>query len=259
MLAFAASAHGQSGLAAKSNAEKGAESSEPVGKAIQIRNTVTGSHEERQLKVSDAVFGSEIIAAAERSHGELILNDNSKVIVGENSEISLDDFVIAENGFKSATLNVAKGAFRFISGESPKGTFTIKTPLSTIGVRGTTFDVYVGEGGVTSVVLMQGAVRVCSTNNSCVLAERSCDIVVVESPDRAQVQPFFKSAARSGAAEQSLFTLLFDQNRFDRRFRAPTAVCNSRAANEAFDNGSNDNSSGNGGNGGNGGRNPNKN
>lgn len=209
-----------------------------VGKANQIRNTVLASVDERKLAVSDPVYGAEVIKAAERSHGELILNDNSNIVVGENSEISLDDFVVSAGGFESATLNVVKGGFRFISGDSAKGTFTIKTPLSTIGVRGTTFDVYVGEGGVTNVVLLQGAVTVCTTNSKCILADRSCDIIEVRSPDEIAEQPFLKGPGRSGQAERQLFGLLFDQNRFDRRFRAPTAVCNSRAAQELQNNGS---------------------
>lgn len=238
----------------KVTATKAATPPETVGKANQVRNTVTASLDARKLAVSDPVYGSEIISASERSHGEILLNDDSKVIVGENSEISLDDFVIGANGFDSATLNVAKGAFRFISGNSPKGTFKIKTPLSTIGVRGTVFDVYVGEGGVTNVVLLQGAVRVCSTNNKCLTAERSCDIIEVRSADEISEQPFLKGRGRSAQEERQQFSLLLDQNRFDRRFRAPTAVCNARAAQQLQDNGAgekgDDNSGQTGGEGG---------
>ncbi len=218
-------------------AQKASTQRETVGKANQIRNSVTASLDARKLAISDPVYGSEIISASERSHGEIILNDNSKVIVGENSEISLDDFVIGDAGFESATLNVAKGAFRFISGNSPKGTFKIKTPLSTIGVRGTVFDVYVGEGGVTNVVLLQGAVQVCTTANRCLIADRSCDIIQVRSPEEIDEQPFLKAAGRSAQQERSLFGLLVDQNRFDRRFRATTATCNARTAQQLQDNG----------------------
>jgi hypothetical protein len=210
-----------------------AHAAETVGAAAKIRNTVQASLENRNLAVKDPVFASEVVSAAAQSHGEIILNDDSKVIVGENSEIRLDDFVISEGSFQKATINVAKGAFRFISGNSAKGTFNIKTPLSNIGIRGTVFDVYVGDGGVTSVVLLSGAVRVCTLANRCLLAERSCDIIEVRSRTDIEAQPFLRSNARTPAQEQQAFNLLSAQNRFDRRFRANTATCNARAAVEA--------------------------
>jgi hypothetical protein len=208
---------------------------ETVGAAVKIRNTVQASLENRNLAVQDPVYASEVVSAAAQSHGEIILNDDSKVIVGENSEIRLDDFVISEGSFQKATINVAKGAFRFISGNSAKGTFNIKTPLSNIGIRGTVFDVYVGESGVTSVVLLSGAVRVCTLGNRCLLAERSCDIIQVSSRNEIEAQPFLRSNARTPAQEQQAFNLLSGQNRFDRRFRANTATCNARAALEVLE------------------------
>lgn len=210
-----------------------AHAAETVGAAVKIRNTVQASLENRNLAVQDPVYASEVVSAAAQSHGEIILNDDSKVIVGENSEIRLDDFVISEGSFKKATINVAKGAFRFISGNSAKGTFNIKTPLSNIGIRGTVFDVYVGEGGVTSVVLLSGAVRVCTLGNRCLIAERSCDIIEVRSRTDITAQPFLRSNARTPAQEQQAFNLLSGQNRFDRRFRANTVACSARAAFES--------------------------
>jgi hypothetical protein len=210
-----------------------AHAAETVGAAVKIRNTVQASLENRNLAVQDPVYASEVVSAAAQSHGEIILNDDSKVIVGENSEIRLDDFVISDGSFKKATINVAKGAFRFISGNSAKGTFNIKTPLSNIGIRGTVFDVYVGEGGVTSVVLLSGAVRVCTLGNRCLIAERSCDIIEVRSRSDITAQPFLRSNARTPAQEQQAFNLLSGQNRFDRRFRANTVACSARAAFES--------------------------
>ncbi len=218
-----------------------------VGKASRIQNEVTASAGERRLKASDPVFESEFVRAGQRSFGELLLNDDSKVLVGENAEISLDDFVVGGTGFESATLNVAKGAFRFISGNSAKGTFTVKTPLSTIGVRGTIFDVYVGEGGVTNVVLLRGVVRVCSLNNSCLTASRSCDIIEVRSPQEVERKPFLRSASRTAAQERTDFNLLSKQGRFERRWRAPTVSCTSRAALELQQNRTRNNNNGDAG------------
>ena len=93
---------------------------EAVGKSVKIVNTVNASIGNRQLAPADPVFISEQIEAALQSHGEILLNDNSKVIVGENSVVSLDDFVVGAKGFDSGTFNVAKGAFRLVTGNSKR-------------------------------------------------------------------------------------------------------------------------------------------
>ncbi|MEZ5870326.1 MAG: FecR domain-containing protein [Nitratireductor sp.] len=223
----------------------GALAADQVGQAEVIENSVTGG-DARRIAVADPVFAAEQISADAQSHGELKLNDESLVIVGENSSVSLDDFVIEGNGFQSATLKVVKGAFRFITGNSPKNAFKIETPLSTIGVRGTVFDVYVDDGsGATRVVLLHGAVRVCTLGSACIVADRICDIVEVKSPDSIEKAGFLRGAGRSRAQERSQFSLTEQQNRFQKRFRAATATCAARAAQEATEGRSNRNKTGN--------------
>ena len=192
----------------------------------------------RRLSVSDPVYDREQVAAGAGSHGELRLNDDSLVIVGEDSSVSLDDFVVSENGFSNATLKVTKGAFRFITGNSPKQAFKVVTPLSSIGVRGTVFDVYVdGASGITKVVLFRGAVRVCSTGQACMTANRACDIIEVRSNTDIERLPFLRSRDRRRGDEAAQFNLSENQNRFQRQWRAPTVACTARAAQQALPNG----------------------
>ena len=229
-------------------APSGAVGAEKVGLAEVVKNTVTAS-ESGKLAVSDPVFAAEQISADANSHGEIKLNDDSLVIVGENSSVSLDDFVIEGEGFRTATLKVAKGAFRFITGSSPKNAFKIETPLSTIGVRGTVFDVYVDEGtGATRVVLLHGAVRVCTFGSACIVADRTCDIVEVRAPDDIGKSGFLRGAGRSRSQERAQFSLTEGQQRFQKKFRAATATCGARAAQEAAEGRANRNNSGNGSN-----------
>lgn len=200
--------------------------SEPVGTSVRIKNDVRASQGNRQLAPQDTVFEQESISAALKSHGELRLNDNSKVIVGENSVVTLDDFVVGSRGFESGTFNVAKGAFRLVTGNSKKNSMKVKTPLATIGARGTVFDVYVAAGGVTRVVLFSGAVEVCSSTN-CVVTDNRCDIVEV-TPGNAEELPYLRSGNR--ASENAQYDLISRQARFQASWRAPTAACSIRAA-----------------------------
>lgn len=197
-----------------------------VGKSVRVVNVVTGSLNNRRLAPREPVFASESVSAEIDSHGEIQLNDNSRIVVGENSVVRLDDFVVGSNGFEQGTIEVAKGAFRFITGNSPKGAFTVKTPVSTIGVRGTLFDVYVNDAGLTRVVLFNGEIEACS-NANCVVVNRPCDIVEVTAGS-AQELPYLRSGNRS--QENADYTLTSRQNRFRFGWRAPVYMCNTRAA-----------------------------
>lgn len=218
---------------------------QPVGSAIIIKQNVIGfgANGVRDLRVSDAVYRNEEISASIKSHGELELSDGSKIIVGENSIILLDDFVLGDKGFKSETIKVVKGAFRFVTGRSKKGTFTVTTPLATIGVRGTFFDVYVGDGKET-VVLFRGEVRVCS-RLGCQIARRSCDVIEISSAGIVEKVPFLGSS-RAKSSERD-YNLVNNQGRFTKPLRAPKVLCNARAAMESLNPAGNENFGGNDG------------
>ena len=198
---------------------------ESIGKTVRVENQVSASIGDRALKPQDAVFASEIIEAGTASHGEILLNDDSKVLVGENSRVSLDDFVVGGKGFESGAIKVTKGAFRFITGNSKKGFLNVETPLSTIGVRGTLFDVYVADTGDTRVVLFKGAVEVCSSSN-CIFTDKACDIIEVTG-NGAQGLPYLRAGDRE--EEDRAYSLTDLQKRFQTSWRAPLRPCAVRA------------------------------
>ena len=61
---------------------------------------------------------------------------------------------------------------RFVTGLGPSENYTIETPLATLGVRGTVFDVYVQEDGSTIVALFEGKVEVCFKGGGCEIHDR---------------------------------------------------------------------------------------
>ena len=90
---------------------------------------------------------------------------------------------------------------------------------------------YVDEGsGNTKVVLLRGAVRVCTRGQSCLLASRSCDIIEVRSNTDIERIPFLRSRDRSRREEAAQYNLTERQSRFQRRWRIPTLTCTARAA-----------------------------
>ena len=151
-------------------------SQEQVGQATLIRTAVTGGT--GPLAVKSPVYRDERIRTSKSGLGEFVFRDGTKFAVGGNSSVVIDRFIYDDaKTFNRLTLNAARGSFRWISGKSKSEAYEIVTPAGTIGVRGTRFDIFVGPGGITSVVLLDGSVRFCGSNG-CQDLRRRCDVVV---------------------------------------------------------------------------------
>jgi hypothetical protein len=78
--------------------------------------------------------------------------------------VTLDRFVYAgEASAQAVSVNFARGAFRFATGASEKRAYQLRTPIATIGVRGTVLDIR-SEAGRTTVVLIEGQAQVCASS-----------------------------------------------------------------------------------------------
>ena len=60
-----------------------------------------------------------------------------------------------------------KGGFRFITGIAAKPVYSIRTPVASITVRGTVFDVYIEGNEAIWILLHEGAVTVCNNAGKC--------------------------------------------------------------------------------------------
>ena len=203
-----------------------------VGEANRIVNSVTGNVGNRLLAATDPVYRNENVAALANSRGELILSDDSRIIVGENSTITLDGFVVADDSFAKGTISVTKGAFRFISGRSGSA-IGIRTPLASIGIRGTIVDIFVSATTVKTLVL-QGIAEVCKTagRTQCLVSRRACDIITV-TRDSIERDGFHLSNRRSREQETQEFPLASNQFDHSPRWQAFTGGCSQRAALES--------------------------
>lgn len=218
-------------LASQATLPTNAYAAEVVGKAVQIKNRVTGSIGNRKLSKSDKIFAREKIRASKNSDAQLILNDNSKVIVGENSTVSLDNFVVSKGGIKKGTFKVTKGALRLISGNGKKGKYKIKTPSATIGVRGTALDVYVRSGGETDVILYNGAIDAC-TSSGCETLSRICEVLNIKPSGAINRITRFRYAPSQKLAEDTRFNEMWPQNGFARSHQVREWVCKANAVHE---------------------------
>jgi hypothetical protein len=149
---------------------------EQVGQATLIKTAVTGGA--GPLAIQSPVYRDERITTSQSGLGEFTFRDGTKFAVGGNSSVVIDRFVFDDsNSFNQLTLNAARGSFRWISGKSKSEAYEIVTPAGVIGVRGTRLDIFVGPGGLTSVVLLEGAAQFCGANG-CQELRRRCDVVI---------------------------------------------------------------------------------
>lgn len=132
-----------------------------VGNAIAVVPAVKGAS--RTLQSGDSVFFRELIQASSGGETKLEFLDKTNLTVGSGSTVTLDRFVYDPNAGRARqfTLSMTKGAFRFVTGVSEEQAYELKTPTSTMGVRGTNVLVVVGSG-FTSMRVDEGTVVVCN-------------------------------------------------------------------------------------------------
>jgi hypothetical protein len=141
-----------------------------IGTAVVIKREVVATlgDDKRDLREGGRVHRSEYLETGNEAQAELKLDDQTKIALGPNAGLKLDDFVIGKsNGITTIGVNFVKGTFRFITGAEKKDAYRIETPSATIGVRGTVFDVYVDGTGDTLVLLHEGEVDICTKQKTC--------------------------------------------------------------------------------------------
>jgi hypothetical protein len=128
------------------------------------------------LKVgSDILLGDKVVTDA-RGLVEIKFSDGTKLVVGPNSSLVIEDYLLRDDGSSGKfAINALSGTFRFVTGGAPKDRYLIKTPTGTIGVRGTGFD-WNSDATHMSLILYHGAVVICNLANVCVTLDDVCDI-----------------------------------------------------------------------------------
>lgn len=135
-----------------------------IGVASSVTSNVTGSIGGRTAALSsgDGVYQRQVIRADATGKAQLLFIDETVFSVGAGANVTLDEFVY--NPSRSAgrmVFNVTKGAFRFISGSSKPESYEIRTPVATIGVRGTVFTGNVISDLYMRLKLLEGEILIC--------------------------------------------------------------------------------------------------
>ncbi len=104
--------------------------------AVVQRTIIDAKTGRRVLVQSSPVYSGDRITTDNVGNTQIKFRDDTKLVVGPNSTLVIDAFVFSGDTARQVSISALKGAFRFISGKSPKDVYKITTPTATIGIRG---------------------------------------------------------------------------------------------------------------------------
>ena len=149
-VALPSPAPGQAGTEAK-----------PIGKVVIVTGSVTIEHTAAvallakltpspgAARAGEAVYIGDVILTGTDGKAGITFTDGTAFNISSNARMVLDEFVYDPNGKSNATVfSLSKGTFTLIAGQVAKtGTMKVETPVATMGIRGTTPHVEIGDDG----------------------------------------------------------------------------------------------------------------
>ena len=124
----------------------------PIGKVLAVAGTARIDHSAAitvqanlptngvgEAKVGDLVYRGDIIQTGPDGNLGVGFTDGSSFSVSANARMELNDFVYDPHSHSNSSLmSLTKGTFTFIAGNvAYTGNMNVKTPVGTMGIRGT--------------------------------------------------------------------------------------------------------------------------
>ena len=114
----------------------------------------------RVLNAGDSIYFNETVIAGDNSKSQIILLDETVMMIGSGTELTIDEFIFNPDNLKGKiTTSIKQGSIKVLSGkisETNPEDLIIKTPAGTIGTRGTEFQALVDEEEGDSKILLIG-------------------------------------------------------------------------------------------------------
>ena len=115
-----------------------------IGVASAVKNQVQGRT--GALAVGSSVFANERIKTGDAASAQFMFVDKTVVSMGPKAELLLDKYVYNPNrGSGQVVVNAVQGSMRFVTGAQNPTNYSIKTPVATLGIRGTIVDLSISS------------------------------------------------------------------------------------------------------------------
>lgn len=190
-----------------------------IGVAVSIDDRVS-SNKQSRLKSDSPIFRNERLRTNNSGLGQFKFSDGTKMVMGPGSRLTLDKLIYNPGGktFKNFVLDTTAGAVRVISGKSKSSAYEINTPVGTLGIRGTAFDMRHYRGN-TYVMVLKGAVTVCSNGGECQTLRRKCSLCVINRSGNVSDPVVPRNSNFDQGSIDTFFPFVADQSRLEREFR----------------------------------------
>ncbi|MCB1551197.1 MAG: FecR domain-containing protein [Alphaproteobacteria bacterium] len=162
----------------------------PVGLVAEINGLAHVSHPDgtqETMSKGQPVFQGDIIETDEAGAVNITFNDGTVFAVSNDAKMTIDEFVYDpdKDGEGQADVSVVRGVFLYTSGfvgKEDHNDVHIKTPVGSIGIRGTTLTGFIPEAGDTEaprISLIEGAIMVTPNQGDSILLDESRETVVL--------------------------------------------------------------------------------
>ena len=153
-----------------------------IGVVDKIVETANMTYKNRvfNLDVDSEFLNNSKLITSEKARLHATLIDGTSLKMGADSELKITEFLLDGKNDK-AEIEVVKGAFRFISGSVNKngGSFVVKSPLATLGVRGTDFWGNYTQDGFSLCLLDDGELIVTDPKGNSVVLDTPKTFVTI--------------------------------------------------------------------------------
>lgn len=139
-----------------------------AGTVIRAQGEVRAAHggQGRPLASGDTVYLEDTLLTGPQARVAVRLRDGSDLTLGGDGALTLDGLIVAPDGGPGDGFSVLAGAFRLIAAPTPGA--EVRTPIATIGIRGTDF--WGGSlDGALDVLTLEGRVAVTTAGGGVVL------------------------------------------------------------------------------------------
>ena len=201
----------------------------PVGQIADVvqNATIERSGQRRYLQRGEPIALGDIITTGATGQIQITFQDQTRIAMSANSRLVIEDILFDSPSTASQfTVGAVAGAFRFLSGNSEKSAYSVRTPNGTMGIRGTEFDFSVVPQSSVSVVTFRGEVLLCNQSNRCAIIRGGCAAVQLNSSGQFGVP---ETRDEKSALLSRGFPYIKDQDGLSRDFRTRIWTCGSQA------------------------------
>jgi hypothetical protein len=131
-----------------------------IGKVIVVEGSVKAGS--RGLSRGASIYVSDVINVPDGGKIQIRFTDGSILNLIESTQYRIDSYQLSSSGTGQYSAQLVEGGFRAVSGSIGKNSpdnYSVKTPVATLGVRGTLFEANI-QSGETFFGCESGTIRV---------------------------------------------------------------------------------------------------